>query len=442
MINEKKKLQLVKILLLYNFSFPTFNFVFSASSVAVGSIFVNLIPMLITFIVVLKNRRFEHLEAVKKIFFFFFFFLIWINLSLMLTPNKILFRDLFELHRPVLFCSAYLFAFIIKWDLDKIKKYVIKPMVLVFILLILLGILIVFPINRSFKFMIFGLYTKESNIRMLRATGTFPNPYDYGFMMIIPFFFYLLSFLKLKGKLKNLKKKIIFIILEFLCLYSILVTQSRTAFISFFFSVFYFLVFSFVTSRIVKLKLRNIFFLLVLVLIVIFSITSVAEYININFPYLYSGIKTVLTQGVENQSSYAKRLVQKDFVLEQLKKRPLLGFGPSKDVKEFIEMQYTLYLYRYGLIGFICIIIIIVFSVYISYRAYRKIQNCDSNVESFFLAVHIWCVAIPLASFGNAFIEQIRISYFFYFILGVLTKIVLTPKNNLKENEKRGIGIS
>jgi hypothetical protein len=130
------------------------------------------------------------------------------------------------------------------------------------------------------------------------------------------------------------------------------------------------------------------------------------------------------------------RLEQMDYVIKNLDSRVLIGNGPSKGIKDVFEIQYILYLFRYGLLGLFFTITIIFLAFFYSKKVYNIYRNKMISIKeiAFYKSFYIWSTILFIASFGNVFIEQIRISYFFYFNLGYM--IYLTHMNKIRGGMK------
>jgi len=414
---HNKLFYVVTFLILYSIVFPTFNNVFTDASFGVGAVVVNIVPLIVcTFLFIFYSIKYP--SALYKInMLFFLYFGVIIAAATAFSPNQLIFRDIFELHRPVFFGFVFSLPFFVHWDNRKIIRFIIFPLLIVFTINIFLAYLNVLPVPRELRVSVLGLYTKARNVTTLRASGFFVNPYDYGFMVLVPVIMYIYYMFALK----NWKLKVISFLVVCLGIGAVLISQSRTAFVVLGFGISYSLILYVMLNHSTRKRIRILLFVILVIAAIFASYELIISYLETNYPYLYSGIQTILDQGLSEQSSFAARLRQMDFVLQEFEQRPLLGYGPSKDVREFLEMQYILYLYRYGILGFLFMLWVMVFSIIISIKVLIFYKKANVHIVSYLFSFHVWAMVLPIASLGNCFIEIIRISFYFYFSLGLLT---------------------
>ena len=416
--------KITRFLIYFNFLFPTFNSVFSDADFGVGPLFIHFILTFVCLLCIfLRNPPIS--KPIKMGLLFFYLFFIIISSSTLFTPNRIIIRDLFELHRPFYYGSAFILPLTLHWEKDGISRYIIKPIFICFIFLLVLGLSTL--LSSDVIELVLGLYTKSGNVRTGRASGTFTNPYDYGFMMTFAVNLFLNSALVCK----QAAKKIVFGSLSLLSALVILMSQSRTAMIVFAFSLLYFMVVTIFLNNDVKKALKSFVIYVSGLLIGLLNVDRILAYVEHNYRYLYYGISGLLTRGIEGTGSSATRFRQLEFAWDALASRPLIGNGPSKDVAEFMEMQYSLYMYRYGIPGMLIVLLYIVYSFIVSLKALVKINKYTENArtKSFFVSMHVWCAILPVAFWGNPFIDMPRISFFFFFMMGLLTALLRQDMN-------------
>lgn len=379
-----------------------------------------LIIGLTAYYLVFKNMHFVFLsEYQKKLFvgvsLIFIFFLLHISLSMLVGATfggvDIIQRDLYEFHRPILYLLTFAIAFIVFSRTGLILKFE-RLLLFAFFVLVLIGL------NQYFGFYdyISQLYTKEHNVNSRRVSAPFVNPYDYAFMMS---FFILYFFLKMiyAGR--------IFILPLLIALVTFILPQSRSVagtFLVGFFVVLptVLLLLEFDFKRLVVSKKLYLFSFLLLVALVVF-VASI-PYLLENFRYL-TGQFVRLLEGEGIGRSANIRLEQFLFALEKAASNPLImlfGNGPAKSELEYVESIYNYQFYRYGLVGFLLYFVALIgLGVYFAWRILNNIRRHHISYP-FFLALLVWFLIIPLMSVGNNFTEQIRLSFFFYSMLGLL----------------------
>lgn len=420
-MDKVSRCKIIRFLIYFNFLFPTFNSIFSDVDFAMGPVIIHFFITMVCLFCMLFARILGNVIITISILFFLFFLSI-ILLTTLFTPNEIILRDLFELHRPFYYGSVFILPLTFKWDKDSLYKFVIKPIIICFIFQILFGLLTLPSLNiinylREF-------YTKPKNIHSERATGTFITAYDYGYMLCFIVIYYFSLFLNEKSQ--KTKYKYLFLLLS--AIMAILISQSRTAAILLICSITYFAVMYFFLNFTSK-KRNKIIKILATVLTVYFIFgRKFLTVIEKNFHYLYGGLRVFFNEGAEELGSTRIRLSQLEWAWTEVQKRPF-GYGPGKGVSEYLEMQYSLYLYRYGFIGLLIVVFYFLYSFIISYRTliFTKRVN-DLKTEAFFSGFHVWCAMLPIASFGNAFIDMTRISFFFFLLNGICTSIYFYQK--------------
>ena len=142
------------------------------------------------------------------------------TIGIALSGNILNIRDFFELHRPIysaiVFTTGYIY-FSTKYEIDYVKKFILT----FFTITIIIGIVQFLKLVEA----PYLFYIKESNFISRRVTAPFPNPYDFGFVMI---FFAIYFFHQLYFRLK-----LLYSFLLILAAVLIIMTQSRNMFISF-----------------------------------------------------------------------------------------------------------------------------------------------------------------------------------------------------------------
>jgi hypothetical protein len=409
-------------LILVNFLFPTFDgydhlFGFSGGTVIFRLL---IMVMIIVALVIIKfkipvyNKEHYHILIFISILFAVFFFLV--NWSLVNNIANIIFRDVFELHRPFYYFMLMVYPLIFVWDEKIIIRNVFKTIIFIIIIQIITGIL--HSQNYSWFSNLIIIYTKFSNSISHRATGTFGNPYDYGVFMI--FSLILSAYYAIKNKFN-----ILFCLLALFCFNAVLISQSKTAFYVVFPAIMYALLFCVIHSRKKFINLMLIIVLLssVLTLSYIYK-DNLLRYFTQNLTYLAS------TDTLELEKLYNKSLENRNrlddllWVIKELSESNVMqimfGVQIGKSVNDDIEFGYAVFLYRYGLIGLAIYISFFLIAIVYSSLAYIKAKRRKCiEVESLFFAFHVWSVSLLIATVANNFIDQPRHTFFFFTMVGL-----------------------
>jgi hypothetical protein len=421
-----------KFLFLFAFFFPLFrNHLGTAGAILINGFLI--ICMLYYFVFLLDAKlvfKDRHLLRIYLyVVFVFVFMLLHIPIA---TAIGIIFgsiqpiiRDFFELHRPILYMSAVTVGFFTFNSLTNLKK-------LNDFLLIIFIILVLFGLNHYFHLseLVTSIYTKEANAVRFRVAVPFVNPYDYAFVMSFFVFYFFIS---------TLYKSRWYAVMFILSVVMFILPQSRSVAAGMLVGLLIVLPFTLFylnfNSRLVFIKpfIRLIFFFLVMVV----GLFAMIPYLLENFPYLTNQFVIFFESGDVGNSG-GIRLKQFYFSLNKAQ-NPLIfliGNGPAKDEMEYVESIYNYQFYRYGFIGILLYFFYpLVLGGYFLLRILKKLDY-KSGMYPMYLAFLLWFATIPLMSIGNNFTEQIRISFFYYSMLGMVARsyylIVLNDKKTVQ----------
>lgn len=320
-------------------------------------------------------------------------------------------RDFYELYKPFFYILIFIFSFFFFCEHDFLDFFE-KALFVVFIIVVVLGLNHYF---RVFDF-ITVLYTKEKNIQSLRVSTPFVNPYDYAFFMtFFVYYFFIKSFFY------NIKCFTLFLI----SIVMLVLPQSRSVMVGFligFFCIMPFLL-SFTEFKIKGLIIKKrllYFYLVFFVMLVLLAIA--VPYLIENFRYLTGQFIRLIESG-DIGNSAGLRVQQFIFALDKGIDNPLIlffGNGPAKDEMEFVESIYNYLFYRYGLISILCYFFVLCLAVLQTWKIVRNLRP-NSNGYCLFYTILLWLLTIPLFSIGNNFTEQVRLSFFYYTILGLVS---------------------
>lgn len=354
----------------------------------------------------------NHSKIAKKYLFpiVALFFLIPISMIVGVISGgiNIIERDFYELYRPLLYILIFIFSYMYFSQVERVE-YLEKVLLFVFIIVVLFGLNHVFRVFDSLS----ELYTKQSNIRSGRVSIPFVNPYDYAFFMTFFIYYFLV---------KTIYDKIYYLPLFIAAVIMFLLPQSRSVAVGLMLG--FIGIMPLLMARIninykkIKINKRFAYFIISFIAILVLFFLSTAYLID-NFGYL-TGQFIRLKEDGEVGRSASTRLNQFIFAVDKAVTSPLIlifGNGPAKDEMEYVESIYTYLFYRYGLTGLIIYFYFILISIAFIYDVVKKTKS--SKCHSLYVTLLLWFLTIPFLSIGNNFTEQVRISFFYYMVLGL-----------------------
>lgn len=425
---SKRNLFLYSIIL-YALCTPVFPMNFGA----VGNILVNgglilfLFPVLINRIneISTELRKNSYFNALI-ILYAFYFFLILISLLIggLQADNKIIMRDFYEFHKPVLYILIFSSIYILYYKNPSSIDFN-KILYLVFI------ILLFFAYIQTNHYKTFSLQYIDTIIyNSNRLTAPFGNPYDHAFVVgfFCIFFFYKYIFFSIK-----------FIIPFLLSVWMLLETGSKSNAFAFLiiFTIFIPIIIFFSNSPVKKKFFYFSHFIIVPVILILFDIH---EALSRNYSMIYFQFLDFFNDGNIGDSGNV-RIEQIKLVFERLENKlslALFGNGPAKGLElgtyqsgviyysEHLESAIVYILYRYGFVGilFFSTTYLIIFRLsLINNKNLYKFNDC----KIFNLSFLTWHIFMLFTTIGGFFIEQPRVSFLFYLLLG----FVLIIKRNI-----------
>lgn len=402
---------------------PTFHVYFGA----LGAAFVNLSIISILAMTFTVTSLYAGRPLVKyflAIFLYFLIYFIFILVSMLsgyiYGGVDIIGRDFFELYRPVLYFFTFFISYSFISSEDEFKPLE-KFLNVIFIIVVLLGI------NHYFRIIdyISLLYTKSHNVTSGRVSAPFVNPYDYAFFMT---FYVLLYFFKV------ISGRYVYLPLFVVSCFMIVLPQSRSVVGGFGLGVLLFLPISFflLESVLKNFRVNGIVFnFLAISVLVLTGLILVLPIIIEKLPYL-SGQFIKLLNGEGLGKSASLRFEQLLFAYDQSVNFMvvLFGNGPAKSELEFVESVYAYFYYRYGILGFSAFFI---FPLSLGiYSSFILAKRSTQDLKPLFLALFSWFIMIPLLVIGNNFTEQVRLSFFYYAMLGLCVGAVFRMRVNIK----------
>lgn len=380
---------------------PTFPNQFS-----MGTQFLFVIEMLLMLILRQLNVfKFYRSLSANFIVLYFFYATIVSILGEILKGSLIL-NDFFELARPLaffMFYSLYRYAVI---NIEDLERQTIKLVVVLFLIESIYSILEFFFLDNVLP-LSYLLYKNETMVIFRnKAIGSFTQIYAYGYILLLPFCYFFISFLYQKRLLSFVKL--------ILVTFALLLTQSKSIYISATLCV----LLCFCTPVLYlnwKNVLKNSSFMLILLGLIILLFLSYQEDLYKIFPYALEGLESI-AEG--NGGTVNTRLEQILWAVYN-NQFVLIGAGIGKS-EIMLESLYGLYYYRYGLIGLAIFVSIVLFTVKSSYRIARIYQYTDVHLSIFYYALSVFYLVSIIALSSSCHQDTPKISILFYGFMGLI----------------------
>lgn len=324
--------------------------------------------------------------------------------------------DFFEIIKPISFLLFYWFYRYSIISIDIIIKYTQKAIFIIFIFLALFSILS-FLYPQIFNTIELFLY-KRSSVPILanKAIGSFSTTYHFAFCLLLLLVYSFIGMIRFK----NIK----YLSLFFLFSCAMLLTQSRSMYLCSIICIF--------TCSFLPILHQNfkqsfstvIFFIIVLLLVGLIFIQYHDE-ISTNLAYAYQGLSAI-SEG--NNNSVNVREDQINWALHN-NFMFITGSGIGKG-EMMLESFYSLYYYRYGIIGIILFLFIV---LYVSYRSFLIAKHYgDNSIAIFFYSLAVFYFISPLAIMSSCHMDSPKISFLFYGLIGLILNKYNTISRRLK----------
>jgi hypothetical protein len=418
----------------YALFFPSFHSVFGTT----GAILVNggILGLAASYFLLLQRGvvRFQsgsEREAVIAVLAILLYYLAAIAFAAAFLSEQVIFRDIYEVHRPALHMLVFLLPLFLIRQLDDLRT-VERWLGVAFVIIVLIGLN---QYTRTFD-LISELYTKPANVTSRRVSAPFGNPYDYAFVMTFFCLFFLFKLLW--------TRRFVYAVLCFVSIAGVLLTQSRAVFGALVVALAVIAPSVLIFEARHRLTVLRVPKRIVLFSAVVLALAGGGTYVYSEYSdhltYLITGIERV-AQGQEmrslsvRQQQFAVTLARADEnVLVAL-----FGNGPSKGVMEYVESVYAYYLFRYGFLGLLLVFAtpLLLSIVLLGRTINRKVPH-----KALLLAVLCWFLVIPVASIGNNFTEQFRISFLYYFFLGMSVRVFFLSRGAVGGTARDSVGPS
>ena len=327
-----------------------------------------------------------------------------VSISFDLINGVTIISDYFELVKPFAFILFFWFYRYSVISSDELISYTFKALLVIYCFLTVFT-LIAFLFPESFRSIEFMLY-KRSSVPILanKAIGSFSTTYHYAFFLILPLSYTFILLLRSPG-LKHL-------LMFFLVLTSMVLTQSRSMYLC---SVLCIILSYFcpILHETKKQKLITITIIGIVLTIGVCIFFQYQEELYKNLTYAFEGL-SAMSEGGNNSVNVRENQIRWAFENNTFL---LIGAGIGKG-EIMLESFYSLYLYRYGLIGMIISLSLFIVTSYKSIIIARTYTSDNRKIGFFALAVFYFIVPFSITS--SCHMDSPKISFLFYGLIGLI----------------------
>lgn len=382
--------------------FPTFPSIFQGQ----GEQIIFFIQFIL-FIILTKIQISKFKSYVARCLFFTFFLVLCLSIFFDIIKDQVIGSDFLELCRPIAAFYFYIFYRFSNLNITEIENTFEKLIFFIFTLLSIYAILeFIFPhIIRPISYFLY----KRENMRVLsnKAIGSFSQTYTFAYILILPTIYGLNLFLK--------NKTFKYLIFFLLCFLSLLLTQSRSMYLTFAFAVgcCWFM-------PIYKKNIKNIIFvttcLVLLLMGLYFLYLQYESEIRTTFAYAITGFELMITG---NNNSVNTRQGQIDWALEN-NEFIFIGGGISKGVNRLLESFYSLYYYRTGLIGVLIFIGILIYTTFSAYKLSKMESHKKNSTAIFYSSLCVFYLVTPIGLLSSCHHDNPKICLLFYSLMALI----------------------
>lgn len=345
--------------------------------------------------------RFSYLISA---FLIYFLYSLLFSLLCDLLKGVSVLSDYTEIIKPFSFFLFYCFYRYSIIGVEELERKTLRILFATFFFLCIWSIIEIL-FSDLFLNISYWLYRREElPVLKNKAIGSFAQTYQFGYILLLPFIYVYISFLKRI----TLKCFLIFVIF----LVTILLTQSKSmyvcAFLIIFCSAFLPLFYENGLSAIRTLSLLGI---LIGALGVIYWIYQ--DELIVMFEYAIKGFRNILN-GTSNSAD--ARTDQLSWALQN-NSLILIGGGIGKG-EMMLESFYSLYYYRFGIIGisfYLLMIFIVARKAYIVAKYERIIK-----MRIFYYSLFVFYLLTPIALASSCHQDTPKISFLFYGMIGLI----------------------
>jgi hypothetical protein len=443
-----KKLSKEKYKFLYNINLRTYFIIFLTFCIPIfniqlkefGNILVNGFLIILLFPSLYFNKK-KIVKELKEntylgaittlIFCYFLMILLSMYVGIFVPQNKIILRDFYEFHKPILYISIIFYIYCSYCN----DPYKIKYEKILYFIFVILFFFYFMTSNQYEDFLL--LYIDNNIYNSMRLTAPFGNPYDYAFVMVFfcIFFYY-----------KSIFSNIIFLFPFLISLFLLIETSSKSNFWGFviiFLTIIQITIFYTNFSKIKKLL--HFFLIFIFLFFIPILIVKLSGFNNIFHQFLQ-----FYNDGNIGESGNI-RIEQFLMVLERAENNPItliFGNGPVKGLElglhqsglifysEHLESAPTYFFFRYGLVGIILFGSLYLIIIKLLFINNKNLSNLN-NIKIINLSILTWFLFIPICSAGGVYMEQPRASFFYYLLIAFSLLIKKNLIHYKKIDEKK-----
>jgi oligosaccharide repeat unit polymerase len=363
------------------------------------------IPILIFFLLIfyyLKNKsNMNYLDGVFYLLLYYIVVLVSTLLSLFNFKEE--FKSFNEVHKVLLpfYCINYIFLTFIFFNLIKFKKNFSKFIFLQFITITIVSL------YSLLKFFYLFINFNFPDLYNLTIENQFYNQNSNGLSRILLIISLFILFINKKNNYYYLSCLLINTILFLL--------QSKLVLI---FLIFIVLCKTFLENIKIKNKIKNIFFILIIPIILTLAISFTNNNLNNQKIRLVEQIKIDITTknsgGILDLNFFNSLKVRIDswkLILKNSEK-PIIGYGSqadrylTKEMPKHTSLASNSFIYAYASSGVIGVTLLLIFYIYLIRLVFRKnvlrkIHNQENNIRAFYVVTLIFLIIRSI--FENSF---------------------------------------
>lgn len=336
----------------------------------------------------------------------YFILSIFIDIVQDLLKGVTVASDFIELIRPLSFFLFYSFYRYSSVGIKNIEEKTLRTILTLFTILSVWSIIeIVF--SKYLLEISYWLYRRESlPILVNKAIGSFAQTYQFGYVLLLPLVMSFIFWLKLGG----VKRLLLFM----LFLVTLLLTQSKSMYVC---AVLCIIVSIFLPVLYRKRSdvIKILFFVLLIVSLFYTIYITYYEVVKQILDYAFMGFDAML-RGKSN--SLRLRSEQLIWALEN-NDLWLFGGGIGKG-EIMLESFYSLYFYRYGIVGMLIYVVMVMIIAKNAYTIARKEEKSNLRISIFYYSLFVFYLITPVALSSSCHQDTTKISFLFYGLMGLI----------------------
>jgi hypothetical protein len=164
-----------------------------------------------------------------------------------------------------------------------------------------------------------------------------------------------------------------------------------------------------------KTAISMIFTGIILLILLLFIYNKYYEVLKTTFGYAIGGLESFAIG--KNQSANI-RTAQIQWAIEN-NKFIFAGAGIGKNVR-MLESFYSLYYYRYGLIGVLLYLAIPFTTAFVAYGIAKKEYKTNKRTAAFYLSLFVYYVVSPIGMLSSCNQDTPKTAFLFYGLMGLV----------------------